>query len=286
MTNTELWELIRAISMGGDMDIFHMANSNSDSLKAGYDSLREKCQEHSDLSTLEEFTELVKDEWAVSINMRQSGINGFLESGRYNNVHELKKNEEERREHLKGYYELRMAFDFTFEDGGKLKYGALNVGGLGADKFGDYCVVFGQENMESYSTLAFVKEDSLRYVDANHTVDIKRLEQDTANRGCVHFLTALKHGGDLESDIASEWASVICCEANYTEAVTADDILNTHIDVVRISEQKSKYFENLLERNLFSELSDPDKYRLEVLGKVRNLLEQQGIELEVLSDGD
>ncbi len=268
------------------MNIFRMADENSDSLKDRYDSLRERCEECGDLGTMDNFTELVKDEWAVSINMKQSGIKGFLESGRYNNVHERKRNEAERREHLKGTYKSRMTFDLTFEDGEKFRYGALNVGGLGADKFGDYCIVFEQENIESYSTLAFVKEDSLKYVDADNTVDIKQLEQDAANKEYVHFLAALKHEVDLGAGANSGWASIVCCRTNYTEAITTDDILNTHIDVVRISKQKSKYFDDLVERDLFSELSDPDKYRLEALSKVRDLLEQQEIELEVLSDGD
>ena len=268
------------------MDIFRMADDNSDSLKERYGSLRETYENQGNPDILDNFATSVKDEWAISINMRESGVNGFLESGEYKNVHELKRDEDERKKHLKNWYELRMAFDYTFQNGEKFKYSALNVGGLGADKFGDYCVLFGRENIEAYSTLAFIKEDSLRYVDANHNVDIKRLEQDIAGRGCVHFLAALKHEGDLGSDANSEWASVICCGAEYTEAITTDDILNTHIGVVRMSELKFKYFDNLLESVLFSELSDSEKYQLADFRKMRRLLEQQKIELEVLSDGN
>ena len=98
----------------------------------------------------------MKDNWTISINMRQWVLNNFLIAGKYKNIYEVRReqgeelrsvrdleiSEEEALElHLGGYYNSRVAFERTFEDGEKFKYGALNRGGFGLKRYGDYCVV-------------------------------------------------------------------------------------------------------------------------------------------------
>lgn len=139
----------------GNMNIFDMVNQNSDSLKKRYDLLRKKHEHQNNLDILDEFTRLVENKWTISINMRQLAINDILISGRCKNVHELKKEraeeledyteldisvEEALKKHLKGFYKSRVAFDRTFKNGERFKYGALNIGGLGAQKYGEYCI--------------------------------------------------------------------------------------------------------------------------------------------------
>ena len=90
--------------------------------------------------------------------------------------------EEGSKRHLKSFYKSRMAFELAFENGEEFKYSALNIGGLGAEKYGAYCVLLKREQVEKYSSLAFIKEDSLKYVDDSHVVNIEQLSQDIANR--------------------------------------------------------------------------------------------------------
>ncbi len=265
------------------MDIFDMADENSDSLKDRHESLRKNYEAQGNLDVLDGFTKLVTDKWTMSVNLRQSAINNLLESGKYKNVYELKKDEKERKEYLKSYYKPRVAFDRCFNNGEKFKYGALNIGGLGASIFGNYCVAFKQQSVEGYSSLAFIKKDSLvNYVDDNHIVDTQQLSQDIANRGCVHFLTALKHEGDIELTPDDEWSSMVCCHEVYTEAVTTDDVVNTHIDTIRMSKgDYDSYIRDMLYNALVSEPSDNfERGQLGDFGKMLRLLDEQGIDLD------
>jgi len=282
-----------------NMNIFDMANQSSDGLKERYNSLRTRYEHQNNLELLDEFTKLVENKWTISINMRQRVINSFLISGRYKNVHELKKEgveelekyniqvsiEEGLKRHLKSFYKSRVTFDLAFENGEKFKYGALNIGGLGPTKYGEYCVVLERKQVEKYLSLIFIKEDSSKYVDVNDTVNIKRLNQDIANRKCVHFLAALKHEKGIKSTFADKWSSMVCCSDDYIEAITADDILNTHIDMVRTSKENfNSYYLDLLYKDFVSELSDFEKYRLAAFKNMQELLNKQGIRLEVIDD--
>jgi len=281
-----------------NMSIFDMADQNSDSLKERYNSLRKKYEHQNNLDILDEFTRLIENKWTVSINMRQRMINSFLISGRYKNVHELKKEgaeelekyniqvsvEEGKERHLKSFYKSRMVFDLTFENGKEFKYSALNIGWLGAEKYGEYCIVLKREQVEKYSSLAFIKKDSLKYVDDDF-VNIERLGQDIANRECVHFLTTLKHGEDIKSASVDKWSSIVCHSDDYIESITTDDILNTHIDMVRTSRENfNSYYFDLLYKDFVSELSDFEKYRLAAFRNMQELLNKQGIRLKVLDD--
>ncbi len=281
-----------------NMSIFDTASQNSDNLKKRYNSLRKECEQQNNLDVLDEFTKLVGNKWTISINMRQLVINDILISGRCKNVHELKKEraeeleeyseldisvEEALKKHLKSFYKSRVAFDHTFKNGERFKYGALNIGGLGAQKYGEYCVVFKRELVEKYSSLVFIKEDSLKYVD-DGAVNIERLDPDIANRECVHFLATLKHEEYIKSNSVNKWSSIVCCSEDYIEAITADDILNTHVDIVRTSKENlNSYYLDLLYKDFVSELSDFEKYQLAAFRNMQELLDKQGIKLEVLN---
>lgn len=49
------------------MNIFDMADENSDSLRTRYNSLRSRYETQGNLGILDEFAKLVRDEWTVSI---------------------------------------------------------------------------------------------------------------------------------------------------------------------------------------------------------------------------
>ncbi|MCD4678077.1 MAG: hypothetical protein K8S18_19100 [Desulfobacula sp.] len=221
-------------------------------------------------------------------------------AGIYKNVYELKKEREEDlkpvreleikteqvlKKHLGNYYNSRLIFDNTFEEGKKFKYGALNIGGLGIMKYGEYCVVIKKEKSEKYSTLTFIKEDSLNYVGESG-LNIEILCQDIANRECVNYLASQKHENDIKEKPIEGWASMICCDNNYIESITTDDILNEHIKCVRISKNDySLYFDYLYE-DFISKLSEIKKYRLEDFRNMQILLNKKGIKLEIIDDNE
>ena len=289
------------------MNIFDIANQNWDSLKIRYKLLKERYEDYNNLGIFSNFVKLVKDKWTISINMRQGVLNNFLIAGKYKNIYEIKKEqgdelrkvkkmdiiseEQAVKKHQKGYYEARVTFESTFEDGAKFKYGALNIGGLGLEKYGDYCVAIKREQSKEYTSLAFIKEDSLNYVEEDY-VNIERLSQDIANRECVHILVALKHANDIEEIPTDELASMICCDECYVEAITMGDILNKHIESVRMSKKKYLLYYDYLYKEFLSELSTSElsdivkRYRLEDFRNMQELLTKQGIKLEVIDENE
>lgn len=279
------------------MNIFEMARENSGNLKQNYCLLEDKYINRNDLDILRKFTEFIKDNCNVSINMKPFVLNSFLLTGTYMNVYELKKEgkkqlkgmvkpeipvEEAVKRHLKSYYISRTTFDRTFEDGEKFKYGALNTGGLGLRKHGKYCVVIKRNQTNEYQTLTFIKEDSLHYFDGNH-VDVERLSRDMANRECVHLLAALKHDKDIQI-FPEKWASLVCGDECYVEAVTKDDILKNHIESVRMTKEYYDFITELLYKEYLSEISEVERTWLYDFKHMQELLKKEGIKLEVIEE--
>ena len=279
------------------MNIFDLADQNSH-------NLQEKVQSgQNDQNPIGKFAGFVKDRWTISINMKPSDLLKFLSSGRYKNEREVAIGDVEMMKKLggtdvsveqlrkkrlrpKGYHEPRTEFTRVFEDGERFKYGALNIGGLGPTKYGSYCVVIKRERSEEFSVLAFIKEDSLNnYVDGGH-VDIERLKPDVANRECVPILAVIKHGNDIEGLSANECASMICCDEHYIEAITTDDILNKHINSVRMSKKENSLVGKQFFDVMYRGSSDIEKrHRIDDFINIRNLLTDR-IELEVLGEDE
>ena len=162
------------------MNIFEMADKNLENLKARYKLLKERHENQNNLDKFSIFIDSMRDKQTISINMRQGVLNSFLIDGEYKNRYEVTK---ERIEELGGErrvgisYETAVELQFkkhkkemkifysTIECAEKFKYGALNIGGFGPEKFGECCVMIKREQSKEYSPLAFIKEDSLKYVE-------------------------------------------------------------------------------------------------------------------------
>ena len=284
------------------MNIFVLSDQNSDNLRQSYRSLKVKFSDSNKLNT---FIEMMKKS-TISINMRQWALNNFLIAGKYYNLYELKKEradelkkviilditpEDVLKKYLKNYYESRKIFNNYFDGSQKFTYGALNIGGLGIQKYGEYCVIIKYEQSNIYTSLIFIKEDSLNYVEGN-ILNIDKLSNDSANRECIRCLAALKHEIDLEKTPENKWASMICCNKNYIEAITMDDILIEHIESVRISKIDYNIYYDYLYKDLISELDNSDlsdvvkKYRLEDFRNMLILLDKQRIKLEVIEKNE
>ena len=156
------------------MDIFEIAGENSDNLKRSYCLLEDRCNDQDELDVLDRFARTIKDEWTISINMKPSTLTQFLILGFYMNVYEIKEREREIlrkyravgpaeeavKKQLKDHHKPRTTFDRSFENGERFRYGALNIGGLGLRKFGEFCVVIKRKQSRNYVSLAFIKRDS------------------------------------------------------------------------------------------------------------------------------
>ncbi|MEA3281873.1 MAG: hypothetical protein U9Q68_04825 [Euryarchaeota archaeon] len=140
-----------------------------------------------------------------------------------------------------------------------------------------------RKRSEEFAVLAFIKEDSLdNYVDGGH-VDIERLKPDVANRECVHLLAVIKHGTNVKGLSANGCASMVCCNEHYIEAITTDDILNKHINSVRMSKKENSLVGKQFFDVMYRGSSDIEKqHRIDDFINIRNLLAANVIEIEEL----
>ena len=155
------------------------------------------------------------------------------------------------------------------------------------DRYGEFCAIFKRSEVESYSSLIFVKHDSLRkYVNGDNNVDIAWLSQDISNKEHAHFLVAIKHDTNIENTANSEWSDMVCCNDCYIEAITLDNILDNHVLTVRI---KQMIHDQLCNKDsvfglLYGDIPKKSDvgYVFALYLAVRKLLEQKGINLEIL----
>jgi len=287
-------------------NIFEMGDKNSDQLKTCYDIIREKHKEQGNLCVLDTFTELTESRWTISVNMRLATISSFIKYGTYQNVSEFVKEIEKYSDKeqqsskvpnkpQKTDVDKRVIFEQTFEFGENFKYGALNIGGIGVTIYGEFCVIFKRSKVKDYSSLIFIKKDSVKgdYVDNNGCVDFTKLAQDMANKENIHLLATIKHEEDLKQISDSRWSGMLCCDTDYIEAITHNDIIDDHVDIVRIS-KKDRYepFKTILDicydKDKARNMTEKDKKAIynhaQLLREVIDFLAQKKIELEVFDE--
>ncbi len=277
------------------MNLFELAVQNSDALRTKYQDLTDRFEKCNLLPSLEAFVEQVKSHGRMSINMRQYTLISLLLFKRHQNIYEwaeeraqqsTKVREAIMRERLKSYYEARMTFDYFFDDGERFRYGALNIGGLGATLYGEYCVILTQEFLDDCSYLAFIKEDSLKgYVLPGSSVDIDRLKEDVADKAHVHILATLKHQGNLQTKpTEKEWAAMVCCSDAYIEVITTQDIHVSVVGCVRMSKQKRDEYYDYLFEDFSTKLDDFKRYQVEYFRIMLKLLKEHNIRLETIDE--
>ncbi len=268
------------------VNIFELADQNAPYLENQCQDLKNRSEKHK-VVLIEDFLNWVHEQWLLSLNMKDKALNGFLTEGEYKNVYSLTENRvEEMKRQLGKFYKPRLVFDACFVDGEKLKYMALNLGGMGT-KFGPFCVVLKREVSAGYITLAFIKEDSLiQYIDDKGRVKLSELSGDLANRDCVHLLALLKHEKEMESSPRGEWQVMICGETRYIEAVTRDAILFDNILCIRIRKSDYDYFfREALLKEILDELVREERIRLAFFRHLLAAMKKRSIELEII-DGD
>ena len=80
---------------------------------------------------------------------------------------------------------------------------------------------------------------------------------------------------------------MICCNEQYVESIIQDDVINDHVEVVRISKEDHKRMYEILYDTIYKK--PKNKIKAELFGKefkllkdVNLLLKQKGIRLEVI----
>jgi hypothetical protein len=217
--------------------------------------------------------------------LKESEANELINIGGLDRSEKESAVERSLRKHLKQFYEAGTIFDTAFLNGDKFKYTALNIGSIGASRYGAYCIVIAREKVDRYYTLVFIKEDSaINYVE-NQQVMADRLSHDISDKSCLSFLAAIKHKADIEINSLDKWPSMICNNNVYIEAITTGDILSDHIKSVRISRTFYNSIFNSLKRQFSGQKVSKERlYRMSFFNHIMSELKKRDIEWEVIDE--
>ncbi len=186
------------------------------------------------------------------------------------------------RERLGTYYERRMAFDGFFARGTELRYGALNVGGAGASRYGSYCSVVKDIGAPRFQ-LAYLRADSLStYMLHGPTVDSAAVERDAAPHEARHHLAAVKHVADVVSRPDAAWPAILCNNDDYVEAIFVGELAADDIECVRMTKADHEALYDLAFEDFRTKLGKADHLEIDTFVVILDELTKRGIRLEVV----
>lgn len=210
------------------MNLFAMASDNEESLAWRAQELRESNAGDSHaLERMDRFVQRVQTDGRIGVNMRPWVLAGFLSRGVYTNIYgwaaemaDLSGGDPEDLvgRKLGAYREKRHLFDSAFEDSERFGYGALTIGGAGAEHYGEFCFVARQTFAADARSCAYLRDDSLNhYVSVDGALLETKMGQDLATPSHRHCLALLKHAPELQD--TADWAAMLCSSSGYIEAI-------------------------------------------------------------------
>lgn len=237
-------ELLISEAGGKTLDLLAAAKANVNRLEDQFNTLVASCSPP-ELGLLQQFANDVVANGRVAINMRPWIAADFVHNNRYQNMYATVAEEAELsgrspnellRERLGTFFETRTTFDSSFDRGARFQYGALNIGGAGATRYGIFCVVLNRDFSEDCELVVYLKTDSLSgYMAAGGTLEEAALGRDIAPDTHRQQLAALKHAHELELHDGN-WAKMLCSENEYIEVIFVVNLETGMVAEVRIAE--------------------------------------------------
>ncbi len=189
------------------------------------------------------------------------------------------------REKLGDCYERRVAFDDHFEDGKKFRYGALNIGGMGAMQFGDHCVTLKDSACSNRERLAYLKSDSLKsYVREGQRVDDEAIREDVAPHSHRQYLAALRHSADVPATPEDRWPAILFAGGDYVEAIFVGDLTPEQVESVRLRKTECQELWGYAFEEFRGKLSNSNRFRADTFAMILRHLDRYGIRLEEVDD--
>lgn len=267
-------------------DLFLIAEQSGPDLDARY---AKSFPDQAPSSAGHRLCEAVAHRGRVSLNTRPENLRRILESGRFRNEYDLaeeearrtgRDREQLRRERLGRWYEPRTEFEARVGGGSRLLYGALNIGGLGAPRYGSFCVVTSRRAARGESRLAFLQEDSLiGFRSPDGTLDDASLRRGIATPCRAGRLAALKHEDALAGTRDAEWSSMMCADTCYIEAALSDAPTVQQIEEVRVSSAEMSRIQASAREVLGQRVSSSDALDVHQLARIRQELAKLRISL-------
>ncbi len=276
------------------MNLFNLAKQNSTRIKNKYIQLRSSLKNEVQKEKFNEFEDILSN-WRISINLTLEILFKILHQGEYKNIFSIKKEELERllkikehikiskkeavKRHLKDCFYPRICFNQDFDKSENFKYGAFNIGGLGIEMYGEFCLIIKEEFcFKQYSYIAFLKEDSLSYYDKGK-IEINKLVNDLSNRECAPNLTMLKYFDLFDGVNLKSIPNIVCNNKDYVEVIIEDKILIEHFQSVRLSKQNFNNFKDILYKAYISKAEKYERTKLMIYEYVFQYLEEKNIRL-------
>jgi len=221
-----------------------IAEANAPAWEARFTKMRASLPP-SEQVRLDHFMEVIQQRGAISINMRPSVLRDFLQSEKYLNIYEWCAEQARLSgrvasqifaEKLGAYHVRRLAFDALLTRANQFRYGALSIGGLGAQHYGQFCTALRTNFPERCPSLAYLWGDSLNsYTDPLGNIDEPALCAGAADHIHRHLIGALKHGSHACKAAESEWAGLLFADSDIIEAVFIADVSLAAVEEVRIA---------------------------------------------------
>lgn len=250
------------------MNLFEIASDNGSRLEQRAWNLRESNAGHPDaLDRMDRFVQRVQADGRIGVNMRPWVLARFLSRGVYSNIYgwatemaDLSGGDVETfvAKKLGPYQGKRRSFDLAFEDSERFGYGALTIGGVGAEHYGEFCFVAREAFAQDAQSSAYLRDDSLNdYMAPDGTLLDAKMRSDLAPPSHRHCLALLKHAPDLEA--ASDWAALLCSSSGYIEAIFLPEIKPEDGEEVRVCASRYRELWDLTFESFGRKLSDGER---------------------------
>jgi hypothetical protein len=263
-------------------DLFAIAHNNTGDLERQYDFLFSRLST-SDQEAMSDFTDDVRLNGRISINMKPGSLLGFLAGGKHMNIYERAESDasaagitqdEALKRLLAAFYAKRMAFDALFDYSKLFRYGALNIGGLGAAHFGKFSVVLNVSAPGASASVAYLKQDSLKYyMDGHNCLKDKELRMDISSHSHGKMLAALKHSTNISASTRAGWPDMMFSGGDFMEAIFIRNVTPGDIEEVRLSTAEDLQYKrwNAYNRGT-NEFDEAEKY-----AEIKGLLPSGGL---------
>ncbi len=183
-------------------------------------------------------------------------------------------------EKLKAFYQRRLSFDSTFEDGQKLRYGALNTGGAGCTGYGNFCVLMKSSFPTDLEEIAYLSGDSLNFfMKADGHPDIDKISRESALHSHRHFLATLKHISVIPSSDERDWPIMICSDTDYLETIFIQEIVSEVIKEIRIPADEHSRLNDLVFEAFARHLDIHERAEIDAFQTILEKMEEKSLAL-------
>ena len=271
----------------GRLDLFALALNNDVHLADELAAARAG-KSPEDMAKMERFCHVVQTTGGISVNMKPYKLLGFLRAGRYLTVREIaaeqaasstsgRSPEDVLRDMQGAYYDRRVLFETSFEDGERFAYGALNIGGTaGVSGYGIFCAFLADEATSALRS-AYLPDDSLkRYVKPATplVLESSTLGRDVATGAQRHSLAALKHQDDLATSNEGSWGTLLCGPGCYVEAIFVGEVLPTQVSELRMEREALLRLSDMAFDDMMGTLAPAHRVELEEYNACMEKLEE------------